>query len=285
MDYSDSGGSAGLVGYWNLDETSGTIAADSSGNGNDGTLRYMNPNTDWVNGQIGGALDFDGYNDYVSLPIGSVINSLRNCTFAIWVDWDGSNYWERIWDFGTGATYYMFLTPKNSANNRMRFAITRTGISGEEIMDAPTTLSSIGWHHVVVTIDADNHTHKLYLDGSPVGQNTSGYREPDDIGITNQNYLAKSQFTADSYFEGKLDDFRIYNYALSPGEVTELYQWSGSGSGSVSGGAGYTMQSTSGDSGTSNFSLDSSNQAQTLTIAIAPENESGGGGGGGGISP
>ncbi len=202
MDQSGSNMSDGLVGYWNMDETSGTIAVDSSGNGNNGTLINMNPTTDWVTGQIGGALDFDGSNNYVSLPIGSVINSLSNCTFAIWVNWDGSDFWERIWDFGTGTTYYMFLTPKNSYNSRMRFAITTSGMYSEEETDASTTLSSIGWHHVVVTIDADNHTHKLYLDGNPVGQNTYGYLEPDDLGITNKNYLAKSNFIADPYFHG-----------------------------------------------------------------------------------
>jgi hypothetical protein len=202
MDKSGSSGTEGLVGYWNMDEWSGTTAADSSGNNNDGTLMYMNPAFDWVSGQIGNALDFDGYNDYVRLPIGSVINSLRNCTFAIWVNWDGSNSWERIWDFGTGTTYYMFLTPKNSVNSRMRFAITTSGMYGEEKTDAPTTLSSIGWHHVAVTIDADNHTHKLYLDGNPVAQNNYGYREPDDLGFTNKNYLAKSNYYADPYLNG-----------------------------------------------------------------------------------
>ena len=280
MDKSGSSGTEGLVGYWNMDESSGTTAADSSGNKNDGTLMYMNPTYDWVTGQIGNALDFDGYNDYVSLPIGSVINSLRNCTFAIWVNWDSSSSWERIWDFGTGTTYYMFLTPKNSVNNRMRFAITTSGNGSEEQTTAPSALSSYGWHHVTVTINADYHTHKLYLDGSPVAQNYYGYHEPDDLGYTNKNYLAKSNFTADPYFNGRLDDFRIYNFTLSPEEVDELAQWSGSSSGMVSGGAGYTMQLTSGDSGTSNFSLDSSNQAQTLTIAIAPNLVSEGGGGG-----
>ena len=49
-----------LVGWWRLDESSGTTAHDSSGNGNDGTLRG---GTQWQpgNGQVGGALEFNGY--------------------------------------------------------------------------------------------------------------------------------------------------------------------------------------------------------------------------------
>ena len=49
-----------IVGHWKLDETSGTTATDSSGAGNDGTLNNMDPATDWVYGEIGGGLDFDG---------------------------------------------------------------------------------------------------------------------------------------------------------------------------------------------------------------------------------
>lgn len=210
----------GLVGWWKLDETSGTTAEDSSGNDNNGTLvNYMSPT--WVTGQIGGALDFDGWNDYVSLPIGSVINSLTNCTIATWVYWSWDSSWQRIWDFGTGTTYYMFLTPRNSYNDRMRFAITRSGAGGEEQTTAPSALPN-GWHHVTVTIDADNHTHKLYLDGSPVAQNTSGYREPDDLGNTNRNWLGRSQYSADPYFDGRLDDVRIYSRVLEADEIAQL---------------------------------------------------------------
>ena len=55
-----------LVGSWHLNEGSGaTTAADTSGNGNNGTLTNMDPATDWVNGKFGKALDFDGSDDYV----------------------------------------------------------------------------------------------------------------------------------------------------------------------------------------------------------------------------
>ena len=58
----------GLIGHWKLDESAGTTAADSSGNGNDGTLTNMDPATDWfpTGGQVNGALDFDGVDDRVN---------------------------------------------------------------------------------------------------------------------------------------------------------------------------------------------------------------------------
>lgn len=212
---------AGLEGWWKLDETSGSTAADCSCSGYDGTLVNISSPACWVAGSINGALDFDGYNDYLTLPIGSVIGSLSNCTIATWVDWDGGSAWQRIWDFGTGETVNMFLTARNGSTDTPRFAITTSGWSGEEQTTAPDSLSS-GWHHLAVTIDADNHTHTLYIDGVSVAENTSGYLEPDDLGDTTQNWLARSQYGADPYFDGRLDDVRIYDRVLSPEEIVEL---------------------------------------------------------------
>jgi type II secretory pathway pseudopilin PulG len=211
-----------LVGWWKLDETSGTTAADSSVSGNSGTLVNMSAPSCWGAGQIGNALIFDGTNDHVTLPIGSVINLLTNSTIATWVNWSGSgSSWQHIWDFGTGTTYYMFLTPNNSAN-QMRFAITRTGSAGEEQTTYTTALPSGGWHHVAVTIDADNHIHKLYLDGSLVAQKTSANLKPSDLGNTDKNYLARSNYAADPYFNGFLDDVRIYSGVLTAAEILQL---------------------------------------------------------------
>lgn len=208
----------GLVGWWKLDDASGTIAEDSSDNDNNGVL--YGPS--WTTGQISGALDFDGWNDYVSLPIGSLISSLTDCTIATWVYWDGGNAWQRIWDFGSGTSVNMFLTARNGSTNTPRFAITTVGWWDEDQTTSPSALSTTGWHHVAVTIDADNHTHKLYLDGSLVAQNTSGYLNPSDLGSTTQNWLARSQYSADPYFNGWLDDVRIYNRVLEPDEIAQL---------------------------------------------------------------
>jgi len=211
----------GLVGHWKLDETSGTTAADSSGNGHNGTLVNMDPATDWVTGQIGNALALDGTDDHVTLPIGSVIGSLTNCTIATWVNWSGGSSWQRIWEFGSNTNVYMFLTPNNGSTGALRFAITRTGSAGENQTTSSAVLPSDGWHHVAVTIDADNHTHSLYLDGNRVAQNTSATLKPSDLGSTTRNRLGRSQ-TSDPYFNGLLDDVRIYNYSMNAEEVAQL---------------------------------------------------------------
>jgi hypothetical protein len=210
-----------LVGWWKLDEESGTVADDSSVSNNDGNVTSSAPM--WIAGKVDGALQLNGTDDYVDLPIGSIINSLTNSTFATWVDFNSASTggWQRIFDFGTGTDVYMFLTPRVGTVGALRFAIT-TGSSGsEQQVNASTALAS-GWHHVAVTIDADNNTLSLYVDGDFVNQNTAATLDPNDLGATTQNWLGRSQWDGDAYFSGSLDDFRIYNRALSQGEVAWL---------------------------------------------------------------
>ncbi|UCE49994.1 MAG: LamG domain-containing protein [Phycisphaerales bacterium] len=208
-----------LVGWWKFDEGQGTNALDWSGQGNHGTL-VGDP--EWIVGYDGDAVKLDGSDDYVVLPIGSVIGSLTSSTFTTWVNFSSAGgAWQRIFDFGTGTTVNMFLTPRTGTGGPMRFAITVGGSGAEEQATAPDTLLS-GWHHVAVTIDASTRTSVLYLDGAPIANNIGGASmTPSSLGQTTSNWLGRSQYSADAYFNGSLDDFRIYNYAKSQPEIGE----------------------------------------------------------------
>jgi len=211
-----------LVGWWKLDEGEGTTALDWSVNSNHGTIFG---GAEWTEGYDGGALNFDGVDDYVDLPIGSLIASLTDSTFAIWANFDNQNgNWPRIWDFGTGATTAnMFLTPAMGAIGAMRFAITIGGnAAGAEDQTTATDTLLGGWHHVTVTLDPANTKHTLYLDGEVAAEKTDARYTPSTLGVTTQNWLGRSQYTADSYYPGALDDFRIYNYTLTQDEISEV---------------------------------------------------------------
>ncbi len=208
-----------LIGWWKLDETSGTIAQNSSGNGYDGTLQG---NPQWTAGQIGGALAFDGTDDYVDLPIGSLISSLTDSTFAAWVNWSGQGGdWQRIFDFGSGTSVNMFLTPSNGYTGTPRFVITFAGWQYEDQINTSEVLST-GWHHVAVTIDLGSTTDTLYINGQAVGQNTATRNTPSNLGETTQNWLGRSQYASDPYYNGSLDEFRIYNRVLSQAEIQQI---------------------------------------------------------------
>jgi hypothetical protein len=198
-----------------FDETSGTTAIDATGNGWHGTLVG---GASQVAGQTGNAVDLSGTNQYVALPSG-VVSNYDAITVAAWVNLDSASNWMRIFDFGSGTGTNMFLTPKNGANGKIRFAIKNNG-SAEQIIDGQATLPTGGWHHVAVTLNGSTGT--LYVDGVQVGSNTAMTLKPSNLGSTTQNWIGRSQYAADPYLDGRVDDFRIYNRALTASEVTHV---------------------------------------------------------------
>ncbi|NLT77412.1 MAG: LamG domain-containing protein, partial [Planctomycetes bacterium] len=161
--------------------------------------------------------------DYVELPIGPLLSTLTDSTFATWVSFPNTGGdWQRVFDFGTSNTAgYMFLCPR-IPSGPVRFGITpAAGGDAESVVDTPNELSTDGWHHLAVVIDSATMTVQIYVDGTMVA---SGATEtlPTDLGNTTQNWLGRSQYAVDAYFGGSLDDFVIYSRALSPGEVRYL---------------------------------------------------------------
>jgi GH43 family beta-xylosidase len=207
--------STGPIVWYQFNSTSGTTAIDSSGNNRNGTL--VNGPT-FVAGRVGNAVNLDGTNDHVTLPSG-IVNGLSNFTIATWVKLDTTGTWRRIFDFGTGTTVNMFLVP--TAGSTIRFAITTGGSGAEQRINGTAALPTGVWKHVAVT--RSGNTGTLYVDGVQVGQNTSLTLSPASLGTTTQNYIGRSQY-ADPYLDGQLDQFRIYNRALTASEVLALFQ-------------------------------------------------------------
>jgi hypothetical protein len=210
----------GLVGWWKFDESAGTTAADSSVSGNNGTLRGS---PRWVNGQIDGAVYLNGTTDFIELPIGRVIDSLTDCTIGGWVYWTGfsaTSGWQRIFDFGSSTSVYMFLSPSINSGGPMRFAIRTAQIGSEDQITAGASLPS-GWHHMAVTINSTNTTITIYLDGVSIASSASVRNKLSDLGSTGNNWLGRSQYN-DPYFQGYLDDFYIFSRVLSPSEILKL---------------------------------------------------------------
>lgn len=172
-------------------------------------------------GRIGQAIDLDGVNDYVTLP--PAVGQAKDITVATWVHWDGGSNWQRIFDFGTGAHQYMFLTPKSGSGTlRLTFLDAVNGVSSEQRVD--TTALPVGqWVHLTAVLNGEYAT--LYMNGTPVGSVSVPVTDPGDF-MPTQNYIGKSQWP-DPLFDGRIDDFRIYNHALTGSEVWNLWGQSG----------------------------------------------------------
>ncbi|CAB1057424.1 Beta-galactosidase (EC [Olavius sp. associated proteobacterium Delta 1] len=198
------------VGVWHLHDDYDDSSGDNNGSSTGSTD---------TGGKIANGESFDG-NDYIDLPDGFVQNA-DDFTFAAWVNWDGpaGTDWERIFDFGTGETVNMFLTPNNGNTDTPRFAITTSGLGGEQQITGPSALSTDTWHHIAVTIDNSITTGTLYIDGVSVASNTGMTLSPSDLGNTNQNWLGRSQYGADPYYDGILDEVRVSSVARLAGWI------------------------------------------------------------------
>jgi hypothetical protein len=170
--------------------------------------------------QAGNALQYTGTGNnisnglpnqqYLQLPAGIVQGINGAFTIEAWVNWSstGLSAWQRIFDFGTGTSDFMFLTP-SSNTNQVRFAIVQGATV--ETVDASIQLPTNAWTHVAVSIDNTN-TGRIFINGVLQGTATFNLR-PASLGNTTQNYLGKSQFLPDPYFNGVIDELRISNVA------------------------------------------------------------------------
>ncbi len=202
-----------IVGYWKLDEGTGTIAQDSSGNGNDGTL--TNGPT-WSTGQLNGALQFDGIDDYVNISHAPSLQP-ANVTVSAWIKPTSISTYDvvlnkvanGIWDDGYGLEV--------SKNSKMSFRINDENSPSNF---AETSVSTGVWTHVVGTYDGS--VIRIYKDGilAASTSNTNGITYAGGnvgIGDSAQGPDPSTKFT------GLIDDVRIYNRALSASEVLGLF--------------------------------------------------------------
>jgi DUF1680 family protein len=198
--------------WYKFDETSGTAASDSSGSGKNATLTGAT----WAAGKINNAVSLNGSSQYVSMPAG-FISTLNDLTIATWVKLNAVTTWTRIFDIGSSTTVNMFLTP--SSGSAIRFAITTNGSGSEQRINGTAALPSGSWQHVAVTLTGSTGT--LYVNGVQVGTNTAMTLKPSSLGSTTKNYIGRSQYS-DPYLNGLVDDFRIYDRALSVSEIQAL---------------------------------------------------------------
>jgi len=155
--------SAALVGHWTLDQGSGTIAGDVTGNGNDGTLQG---DPAWAIGQIGGALELDG-DDYVECGTSGILNITEQVTLSAWVKPDlasTSTAWSGIIMRG-GPNIDTFAFYYHGSNQQLGFKTTGTAPATWMPVAAPGLFDG-QWHHVAAVYDGTVKT--IYLDGEPI---------------------------------------------------------------------------------------------------------------------
>jgi fibronectin type 3 domain-containing protein len=201
--------------YISFNESTGAFAEDTWG-GYHGTLAAAATRD---TGYTAGAVKLNGTaTSYVTLGEG-LLTSLNDFTVATWVKMDALSTWMRVFDFGTGTANYMFLTVQAGVSgglSTIRYGIKNT--TAEQSVNYAYAFPLNTWTHFAVT--QSGSTVSLYINGELVTSNSAISLRPSDLGNTNQNYIGKSQWN-DPLLKGSVDEFKIYNRALSAFEITE----------------------------------------------------------------
>lgn len=201
---------SGLIGHWPLDESQGDIARDRSGHGHDGML-YGDPAWSPAGGRVGGALVFDGLDDYIDCGNPAALNIQDEITLACWIKVAAfTRDWETILAKGDGS----YRLSRSGLGNAIHFGI---GGTSAQRLDGVTSVADDEWHHVAGVYDGSQAA--IYVDGIPdaavpaTGKiNTS----PDNL------FIGENSQNRGRYLKGLVDDVRIYDRALDATEVLTL---------------------------------------------------------------
>lgn len=201
-----------------LDEGSGSTASDSSGYGNDGTTNNMN-NADWITGRMGNALDFDGSNDYLSIPDTvplRVGTNGKDFTVAFWFNLrqGATGSWRLFMHKGTTTNQRTFAAWMRPSDNRIHYRISTTS-SWNEGGDSTSAIPLNQWVHIAYILEGG--VLKLYIDGTlDHSTNLAG------TAISNTGPISFGGSPIYTDTRCYMDDIRIYNYALTQSEIDAL---------------------------------------------------------------
>ncbi|MCW1921047.1 putative Ig domain-containing protein [Luteolibacter arcticus] len=204
---------ANLRAWWKLDESSGTNADDTTGRLQDGTVS----GAAWSSGTFGNALSFDGVDDGVFVGTSAAVLGSGNFSLAAWVKvTPGSPVGTVIQQRDPGASGHLGEYMVNvNANGTVNFFVYNNDVYQFNL----TTTAAVNdgqWHHVVAL--RDGTSGKIFIDGveSASGSGTIQALLSRSVSIGYDHRDSNKRFT------GMIDDVRIYERALSPGELDTL---------------------------------------------------------------
>jgi concanavalin A-like lectin/glucanase superfamily protein len=220
---------SGLVGWWKFDDGAGAVAQDSSGNGYDGTVY----DAAWVDGNLGGALDFSGA-EYVDVPPESWSTIETQATVCFWAYGDPDFQPQANFIFGA------FSDPANNEARKMcahvpwsdgtiYFDSGGTDVAGEynRISQAGDAADYEGtWTHWTFLKNADTGDQQVYINGVLWNSGT-GMTQPMS-GVTKFTIGTKPSL-AEGWYQGMIDDFRLYDRALDVSELPDIMLGKGPG--------------------------------------------------------
>jgi len=210
-----------LLGWWKLDEPSGNIAYDSSGNNNNGQLIQIDGSfigdPQWGGGYAGGSLWLDGVDDFIEVPHSDSLLPDTEVTVMAWINVPrltgaGSSNWQAIITKGNAPRVYSFYT--DSAAGGLHFSLGPEGSFLGSNSTASVPLNE--WVHVCAMLTNGNHLY--YINGEPSAPLENG-GAGSVITPGNTATVRIGNAPENNSLMGRIDDVRVYNGALSQEEI------------------------------------------------------------------
>lgn len=203
----------GLLGYWSFDDARSTRATDFSGNGNSGTF---NGSATWIPGKRGTAASFDG-SSYVDA--GSAMSGpSTSVTISAWVKKSTDTAWSSILDrYADESTDCFSLGFDNVDGKKLMFMWNNTtGVGFGNVAIGNSDIPLGVWTHVAAS--SNGSTVTFYVNGVADGTASVGSLCTSGSIILGVNFAG-----GDEYFNGAMDEVRLYNRALSAAEIANVY--------------------------------------------------------------
>ena len=206
-----------LVGFWNFNEgsVSGSTAYDNSTWGNDGTISGATWNS---SGKFGGAMSFDGDDDYVQLKASNlVINNTANWTIGLWFNADYIDSATRVHRMitlrggvGSGVNFY------SGSSNDLGFGYRDVG-GGFQSVVINSNINIDTWYHVVLSYNSSDYVY--YENGVNIGKTTDTIVSSFSEGLA----MIGTYDSSSGYFNGTIDEVQIWDRALTAEEIKASY--------------------------------------------------------------
>ncbi|MBN1786765.1 MAG: hypothetical protein JW806_00035 [Sedimentisphaerales bacterium] len=200
----------GLVAHWMFDEGTGSVAGDSA-NGHNGTITGAT----WTTGKIGGALNFDGNNDYVRVPNHSDFDFPAGFSLCAWAQPGVNDVHGRIvyrYDASSQDGYFVSQAQQGSYNLNVYVGGSNSYVASDVEPNAGQ------WAYIVAVRQSDGDLN-IYVDGNIQSEITNASGEIDSSG----DIFIGVDLGLNWDFTGKIDDIRIYNRPLTGLEIGLLY--------------------------------------------------------------
>jgi hypothetical protein len=213
-----------LMGYWAMDFYNSTGIYDNSSYSNFGTFNGgMNTSNINTTGRFGKALDFDGSNDYIDC--GNMAHFERTQPFSVefWMYWDVSG------------THSVVSNLDNTASTRgweailegsvIHLRLSNTWVTNMLDVSATHGMSTATWNHVVMTYNGTNSSSgiNIFINGVKKSASTVYNSLSGTIVNNTQTLRVGGRGWGSNYFNGKLDEVKIYDRVLSSSEINASY--------------------------------------------------------------